>query len=213
MNKFDGIIFDIDGTLTSTNNLIFASFNHITKKYLNKSYTWKEIQGLFGPTENVIIKDLIKDHYSEAKKDYYDFYSENHNAMANLYSGIHDLIIKLKNNGILLSIYTGKGRESSEITLKETGIFDFFDLVVTGDDIPDHKPSPDGITIFLDTFGLKKDRIIMVGDAPADIKAARNAGIKSASVLWDSYAKEKVLEMGSDYNFHSVEDLADFLLK
>jgi phosphoglycolate phosphatase-like HAD superfamily hydrolase len=36
MEKFTGIIFDIDGTLTSTNELIYASFNHIAKKYLHK---------------------------------------------------------------------------------------------------------------------------------------------------------------------------------
>ena len=53
----------------------------------------------------------------------------------------------------------------------------------------------------------------MVGDSPADVKASHTTGIKVASVLWDSYAKEKVLELKSDYVFHTVEDLKVFLKK
>ncbi len=53
---FDGFIFDIDGTLTSTNQLIFDSFNFIAKKFLNKTFTDDEIIGLFGPTEGQIIE-------------------------------------------------------------------------------------------------------------------------------------------------------------
>jgi len=51
----------------------------------------------------------------------------------------------------------------------------------------------------------------MVGDSPADVKAAKAAGVKVASVLWDSYSKEKVLELKSDFVFHSVEELRIFL--
>jgi len=54
MKKFEGIIFDIDGTLTSTNELIFASFNHVATKYLNKKLTNEEIISLFGPPEDTI---------------------------------------------------------------------------------------------------------------------------------------------------------------
>ncbi len=64
--NFDGIIFDIDGTITATNKLIFASFNHITKKYLNKKYTHKEITALFGPTERTIIKQMMNDNFENA---------------------------------------------------------------------------------------------------------------------------------------------------
>ena len=58
---FKGIIFDIDGTLTSTNQLIFDSFNHIAKKYLNRTFTDDEIISLFGPTEDAILKEWCGD--------------------------------------------------------------------------------------------------------------------------------------------------------
>ena len=68
MNQFKGIIFDIDGTLTSTNDLIFASFNYITKKYLGKTFSNEEIVKWFGPTEDVILKEFCGDNYEKARE-------------------------------------------------------------------------------------------------------------------------------------------------
>ena len=207
---FKGIIFDIDGTLTSTNELIFASFNHITEKYLGKAYSSDEIISLFGPTEDKILEDICGENFEHAKKDYYDFYTHNHH-MADLYPGINVILSNLKKKSVLLSIYTGKGRKAAVITLKKLDIHDFFDLIITGDDVKKHKPSSEGIEIFIDKFGLNKEQVLMIGDSPADIKAAKAAGVKIASVLWDSYDKEKVLQLKSDFIFHSVEELKNFL--
>ena len=212
MRKFDGIIFDIDGTLTETNELIYATFNHVIGKYLNTTYTSQEITALFGPTAETIIRDLIKENTEEAVEDYFNFYESNHFSMAKVYDGISEIIIGIRNLGIPLSIYTGKGRRSSMITLKQAGLIDYFDMIVTGDDIADHKPSPEGVDMFVEKFGLTREKVLMIGDAPADVKAARATGIKIASVLWDSYAKEEVMKMGSDYYFNTVEDIKEFLL-
>jgi len=210
MEKFTGIIFDIDGTLTSTNELIFASFNHIAEKYLHKQFTDKEITEMFGPTEDVILKQWCPDDYEAARKDYYDFYEQNH-SMAALYPGIIEILDILKKRNILLSIYTGKGRDASIITLKKLKIYDYFDLIITGDEVEEHKPSPEGITLFLEKFNLPKVNVLMVGDSPADIKASRAAGVKVASVIWDAYAKKEVIKLNPDYLFNSVAELKDFL--
>ncbi len=211
MNQFKGIIFDIDGTLTSTNDLIFASFNFITKKYLGKTYSNEEILKWFGPTEDVILKEFCGENYEKAREEYYRFYSDNH-FMADIYPGVREILEELKSRGVLLSIYTGKGREAAAITLRKIGIYHFFDLIITGDEVKEHKPSPEGIEIFLEKFHLEKDDVIMIGDSPSDVKAAHAAGVKVASVLWDSLAKDHVLQMNSDYVFHTVAELKDFLL-
>ena len=211
MRNFDGIIFDIDGTLTSTNELIFATFRHVTEKYLNKSVTDEEIIALFGPTEDVILKEFMKDDYDEARKDYIEFYEAKHHLMADVFPGIRAILEFIKSKNILLSIYTGKGRDSSVITLKKIGVYDLFDMIVTGDDVADHKPSPEGIDVFVNKYNLTREKVLMIGDAPADIIAARSAGVKIASVVWESYAKEEVLSMNSDYVFETVDGLMKFL--
>ncbi len=213
MQKFNGFIFDIDGTLTSTNRLIFDTFNFVAGKYLDRKYTDEEIIQFFGPTEDVILKELMKENYKAARKDYYDFYKKNHKRLADIYPGIKEILIQIKNAGKPLGIFTGKGRESSVISLKEIGVYDLFDLIVTGDDVKNHKPSPEGIFKFLNKYGLKPGEVLLIGDAPSDIKSAKEAGVKVASALWDSYAREKVLKMESDFRLYSVRELKALIEK
>ncbi len=211
MSKFEGFIFDIDGTLTSTNKLIFAAFNHVTKKYLGKTLTDEEVIALFGPPEDVILKEWFGDNYENARKDYYEFYETKHNEMAELFPGIKEILEMIKNKNLPLAVFTGKGRKTTTITLKQLGIIDYFDLIVTGDDVKNHKPSAEGIKMILEKFNLPPEKVLMIGDAPSDIKASHEAGVKIASVVWDSYAKDEVLKMQSDYIFHSVDELGKFL--
>jgi HAD superfamily hydrolase (TIGR01509 family) len=209
--KFKGYIFDIDGTITATNDLIFATFNHVADKYLNKSLTNSEIIALFGPTEDVILKDWMGPKYEEARRDYYEFYDLNHDKMATAYPGIIEIIKEIKNNGLPLGIYTGKGRISTQITLSKIGILDYFDLIISGDDVKNHKPSPEGILKFAEKFNLQPSNILMIGDAPADIIAAKTAGAKVASVLWDSYALDTIKRLKADFYFNTVEELHKFI--
>lgn len=209
-SRFKGIIFDVDGTLTYTNQLIFDSFNHITQKYLGRTFSDEEIIALFGPTEDVILKEMCKDEYESARADYYKYYKDNH-AIAQLYEGIKPLIIEIKNSGILLSVFTGKGRTSALITLDELGLTKYFDMIVSGDDVEDHKPAPEGIIKFLKNFKLNPSEVLMIGDAVYDIIAAKQAGVEIASVLWDSYAEEKVRELNGNNIFHSVDELRSFI--
>ena len=209
---FKGIIFDIDGTLTSTNKLIFKSFNYIAEKYLKRTFTDEEIISLFGPTEDVILEQWCSKDYEAARKDYYNFYKSNHH-LAALYPGIKNLLDYLKKKKILLGIFTGKGRQASIITLEELGIKNFFDMIVTGDDVANHKPSSEGILKFIDEYNLRKEEVLMIGDSVGDVKASKEAGIKIASALWDSYAAERVKNLGSDYYFNTVEELQLFLNK
>ncbi|MGD1006664.1 MAG: HAD family hydrolase [Ignavibacteriaceae bacterium] len=210
MRNFDGIIFDVDGTLTSTNDLIFKSFRYISNKYLNKSITNEEIMKLFGPPENVIIKEWTGDNYDTARKDYYDYYTRNHH-LANLFPGIKKILTYIKSKNILLAIFTGKGREAATITLQKLEVYDYFDLIITGDDVKEHKPSAEGINNFIKKFNLDKARVLMIGDASPDFKAARSAGVKIASVLWDQYVKEEVKSLDSDFLFHTVEEFKKFI--
>ena len=66
---------------------------------------------------------------------------------------------------------------------------------------------------FIYKYNFKKEEVLMIGDSVADVKASKEAGIKIASALWDSYAVERVKNLGSDYYFNNINDLKEFLLK
>ena len=210
-NNFGGIIFDLDGTLAETHELIFASFNHIAEKYLNKRMTNVEIASHFGPTEDVILKNWAKGNYDQARKDYYDYYESRHDEMVTIFPGLKEIIQLIKNKNIPLGIFTGKGYDSTIITLKAIGLHNLFDMIVTGDDVEEHKPSPEGINKFVEKFGLDRNKVLMVGDAHVDVIAAKQAGVKVAAVLWDSLTADKIKNLNPDYIFHAIEEFSNFI--
>jgi phosphoglycolate phosphatase-like HAD superfamily hydrolase len=63
----------------------------------------------------------------------------------------------------------------------------------------------------MDRFKLPPGEILMIGDAVADVKASHEAGIPIAAVVWDSYAKDKIMQMKTDYLFHNVAELREWL--
>ena len=126
--------------------------------------------------------------------------------MANSFQGMDEILDSIKSSNKNLAIFTGKGRESTRITLEKIGYENYFGLIVSGDDVENHKPAPDGILKILDHYKLKNDEVLMIGDSQHDVEASKSANVKIASVIWDSYAKDEVLKMNPDYVFHDITD-------
>jgi pyrophosphatase PpaX len=202
------IIFDMDGTLTETNRLIFDSFNHIAERYGKRQYKEEEIVKMFGPPEEGALLSIVKEtQIDEAMDEYLKFYRGHHGELARLHAGMREILEFIKSRGCKLAIFTGKGTHTTRITLQEFGIDKYFDYVVTGNDVVNHKPSCEGIQKIMSHFGLAPSEALMIGDAVSDVKASHDAGVKIAVVLWDSYAKDKVLSMQTDYAFHTVAEM------
>jgi HAD superfamily hydrolase (TIGR01509 family) len=207
-----GVLFDIDGTLTRTNELIFATFNFITAKYCGRTYGPREIIALFGPPEEgALIAIVGEERLDAAMDDLCDFYSRHHHAMAGLHEGMDEVLAFLKTMGIPLGVFTGKGRRTAMITLEALGIAGYFDLIVSGNDVVRHKPDPEGIRKFIEAFSLAPAEVLMVGDAMGDITASRGAGATSVAVLWDSYDRERVAGAGADVVFEEVGGFLSWL--
>jgi pyrophosphatase PpaX len=212
MTPLKCVIFDMDGTLTQTHRLIFDAFNFIAMKYQGKKYLEAEITAMFGPPEEgALLRVVPPESIDRVMKEYLEYYDTHHDELAQLYPGIPDVLQYLRERGIRLALFTGKGIHTTTITLKKFALEQFFDMVVTGNDVVNHKPSSEGIRKIMDRFGLQPDEVLMVGDSVGDIKASHEAGVKVAAVLWYSFAEEKVLQMNTDYVFHNVTEFLAWL--
>ena len=202
----------MDGTLTQTNQLIYDSFNYIAHKYAGRTYTVPEITAMFGPPEEGSLLAIVSpEQIDEVMKDYLAFYRAHHNELAQIYPGIEDILRSLKESGRKLALFTGKGIHTAMITLQEFHIEKYFDFIVTGNDVVKHKPSSEGLLKIMEHFTLQPDELLMVGDSVSDVKAAHEAGVTIAAVVWDSYAKEKVLQMKTDFVFENTKEFQDWL--
>jgi HAD superfamily hydrolase (TIGR01509 family) len=211
MRTFSAFVFDMDGTITNTNRLIFDSFNHIVQTYRGGTMSDREIASLFGPPEEGAIVAIVgEEQLDAAMEQYLSFYRERHQELASVYEGMPELIDELHRRGVILAIFTGKGRHTTDITLEKFGLTRYFRKVVTGNDVKKHKPSGEGITSILRDLSLDPHRTIMVGDSASDIIAAREAGIPVASVLWDAFNKDRVLQHERDFTFHAVSEFSSW---
>jgi HAD superfamily hydrolase (TIGR01509 family) len=206
------IIFDMDGTLTETGRLIFDSFNHIAERYQQRRYKEDEIIKMFGPPEEVALLNIVgEEKIDEAMDEYLRYYRAHHAELARLHPGMKEILDLVRSRRCKLAIFTGKGAHTTRITLGELGVADYFDYIVTGNDVTNHKPSSEGIQKILRHFALSPEEALMVGDAVSDVKAAHAANVKIGVVVWDSYAKERVLAMQTDYVFRTVDELKQWL--
>jgi HAD superfamily hydrolase (TIGR01549 family) len=202
----------MDGTLTQTNQLIYDSFNYIAQKYAGRTYSIPEITAMFGPPEEEALLSIVHSkQIDNVMKDYLSFYRKHHNQLARIYPGMENILSSIKERGKMLALFTGKGTPTATITLQEFHIEKYFDYVVTGNDVVKRKPSSEGLFKIMKHFTLQPDEMLMVGDSVVDVKAAREAGVKIAAVVWDSYTKDKVLQMKTDFVFNDTKEFQDWL--
>lgn len=212
MKHLKCIVFDMDGTLTQTNQLIYDSFNYIAQLYTGRTYSIPEITAMFGPPEEEALLSIVRpDQIDAVMKDYLSFYQTHHHHIARMYPGMENILSSIKEHGTRIALFTGKGMPTATITLREFRIEKYFDYVVTGNDVVKRKPSSEGLIKIMQHFALQPDEVLMVGDSDVDVKAAHEAGVKIAAVLWDSYAKEKVLKMKTDFVFHDTKEFQNWL--
>ena len=116
-------------------------------------------------------------------------------------TGWREALDALKERGIPMAVFTGKGRRTAEITLDVLGLASYFSMIVTGNDVTRYKPHGEGICRILERLGVSPSETVMVGDSMADVHASRDAGVVMAAVLWDAYDRERVLAAGTDLVF------------
>ena len=183
------VIFDLDGTLADTHQLIFDSFNFIMRKYKSIELTPQEIMSYFGPPEDVCIRNMMgNDNFASAWSDYLHYY-EKHLEETMIFPGIKELLNNLKASEILLGIFTGKGKETTESTLEFHGILNLFDMVMTGSNVKNHKPHPEGVELMLKKLKVAPSDTLVVGDSMADYKVAYSSGTDFIAAMYDPFLR------------------------
>lgn len=208
--KFSLVIFDLDGTLADTHQLIFDSFNFIMRKYKSMEMTPQEIMSFFGPTEDVCLRNIIgEERFEEGWCEYLDYYAK-HLDETTLFPGIRNIVKDLRSSGAHLAVFTGKGKETTKLTLDFHQVTRFFDLIVTGSGVRNHKPHPEGVELALKELRVKARDAVLVGDSISDFKAAGSAGTSFIAVSYDGLAKHRFDDVDC-LKARSVEELSSLL--
>ncbi len=203
--QLKGIVFDFDGTLAETWPICFEAFRNAFMKHTGKHYTDEEIEAMFGPDEEGIIKRILPVGWEAGVQTYLEEYERAHTLCESLFPGIEDALTLLSKRNIALAMATGKGMGSTVISLKRLGLDGYFDVVEAGHAVGGRKW--DSIENILAAWGFRPEEVAYVGDAPTDVDAARKAGVAAIGAAWSVHSNKAEIEAKSpDILFASVAE-------
>jgi len=214
MAKINTVLFDFDGTIMDTNNLILESWQHTFRTVEGKERAAEDILETFGEPLNITMGKLLPQvAVEEGVKIYRSYHHDRFTELIEVFPGIPELLAELKQRGYKTGVVTSRLRNTTELGLKTYDMEQYFDTVVTCDDTDKHKPDPEPVNIALERLGAKPEEAIMVGDSMFDILCAKNAGVTSAMVGWALAIsdEDKTGENQPDYILEKAEDLLTIL--
>jgi pyrophosphatase PpaX len=208
------LLFDLDGTLLDTRNLIISSFQHTFEKHLGLKITPEELYPYFGEPL-ITTMERFDPKQGRAMVDTYRAHNLiHHDEKIEIFPGVAEIIPYLYGKGHKLGIVTSKLRMTAERGIKFFGLEDYFDTFVTIDDTKNHKPHPEPIYLALERLQHKDlNNVYMIGDSPFDIQCAHNAGVKSCALGWSVFSKEQLMQDKPHYYLDSIKEMVDLAEK
>ncbi len=201
------LLFDFDGTLLNTNELIIQTFMYVLEERFPGQYSPKDCMDFIGPSLKETFEQLTPNEVEEMIEKYRQFNQANHDKLVTEYDGVVETLEKLKAQGIRLAIVSTKRKDTIEKGLILMGAQHLFEFWVGVDDVQNVKPDPEPVLLAIEKLGVSKEDVMMIGDNYHDIEAGKNAGVKTAGVAWSIKGEEFLKQFNPDYMLQHMTDL------
>ncbi|MBN1322074.1 MAG: HAD-IA family hydrolase [Thermoleophilia bacterium] len=208
---YKAVVFDLDGTLVDSVELIIISFQHAIRQVLGREISREESIVWVGRPLREQMAHFSPEHAEELVDVYREFNHREHDRMLKLYDGILNLLDALLKARVKLGLVTSKSRYTTQMAFDLTGIESYFDASVCADESPGNKPSPEPISTCLERLGVDPAEAAYVGDSPSDIQAALAAGVRAIGVTWGVFDAEALEAEKPDILVHTIPELAEVL--
>lgn len=209
MKKINTILFDLDGTLIDTNDIIISSFRSTFDRHFpDIEVTDDQIRSFIGPTLEQTFSEYTKDPFEiqDMIKSYREFYVIYEVGNFEIYPDVLEVITDLKSKGYNLGILTSKFKEAAWPSFTYYGLENIFDSFTSLDDVEYPKPHRNAVDVALKNF-QNVTGAIMIGDNQSDILAGKNAGIYSAGVAWCLKGAVHLMEVEPDFMLKDMKDI------
>lgn len=191
MRPLDVCLFDLDGTLVDSIELIFRSYEHAFSERGFEPLARAELLGYLGRT----LPDCFRCFADDPREvealiaSYRRFNLVHHDDLVTAYPGTQDTLELLRARGVRLGVVTSKKRETA---LRGLGVCGFetttFDVFVALEDCARHKPDPEPLERALATLGAQAAGTGYVGDSPHDVAAANGARMRAFVAGWGPFS-------------------------
>lgn len=211
MNGIRTMLFDLDGTILDTNELIIRSFLESLKGYVPEDFCRDHII----PSMGLTLTDQMKlfsglGDVEHLVKAYREVNLRLHDDLVTTFMHVNEVLEKLHGEGVQIGVVTTKMRLTTERGLRFVGIYDYIDAIVTIDDVTHPKPHPEPVQKAMALLGADPASTIMVGDSTVDIQSAVAAGAIGVGVAWSLKGGQILRDAGASYVIDDMRELYAF---
>ena len=212
--RFDLIAFDWDGTLYDSTAVIVRSIQEAVADVGGQVPTDERASYVIGMALAQALAyaapDVPAQKHAELNNRYrYHFLQ--HQDELSLFPGVMEMLARLRERGVLLTVATGKSRRGLDLALQDPLLRGMFDDSRTADETAG-KPHPLMLEELMSEFGVAPERTLMVGDTSHDLQMAINAGCASVGVAYGAHPGDQLLTYQPLYVAQNVAQLQDWLL-
>jgi pyrophosphatase PpaX len=203
------LLFDLDGTLIDSVELILASARHAFEGYRGRRPTDADWIAGIGKPLRVQLEELAErpEDVEPLFLRYRQFFRENHDAMTRPFPGAVDVVASLRSLGHPVGIVTAKWVEPAWRSLRHTGLAPHVEAVVGADSLAEHKPDPAPVHLALSQLGRAPEEALLLGDSPHDLAAGNAAGVATAAALWGAGPREALSAAGPRHLLSDIREL------
>ncbi|MBI9099597.1 MAG: HAD family hydrolase [Spirochaetaceae bacterium] len=201
----EAVIFDLDGTLLNTIDDLADSMNQVLHENSLPEHDRDKYFYFVGNGARKLVERALPEGWGDEKSvekflnRYREVYGERWNRKTRLYSGIEDLLLKLRELQIPLAILSNKPHK--DVLKVVAHYFDntLFSVIAGQKEHLPHKPSPDGVFLILKELNVLRENCLFVGDSSVDMQTAVNGGLKAVGVSWGFRSVKELREYGADF--------------
>lgn len=189
MHSPSAMLFDLDGTLIDSIELIVRSFQHATERHLGAPLPREVIVSSIGRSLRAEYERLAPGQGAALVATHRAFTLANHDDYVTLYPGVLDMLAGVRARGIVTGIVTSKARISAAPSFARFALDHAMSVIVVEDDTERHKPDPAPLLHAAALLALPPTACWYVGDSTHDLEAARAAGMTGIGVTWGPYPR------------------------
>lgn len=203
---FRAVLFDVDGTLIDTAELIADALEYTCRRHLGVTHPREEYFALIGVPAMEQMRILGGDRAAEMF-DTVTAYYEEYCHLEGPFPGALDMLARLHEVGIPLGLVTSKTRGELTPTLERVPLHRYVRVMVTADQTTRPKPYPDPVYLALQTLEVSAEHVLFVGDSPYDLQSGRAAGVRTGAATWGPHPLAKLAAEQPDYLFKSFREV------
>jgi phosphoglycolate phosphatase len=195
MNK-KAIIWDWNGTLLNDTDICVDCMNQVLEKRgleLLDAQRYREIFTF--PVKNYYLEagiDLDREAFEIPAMEFINLYHKNL-PLADLFKCVKEVLIEFKNRGYYQAVLSAMEHESLEASLKDKGVFPYFDIITGINDHYANSKLEIGREL-MDAILFKRGEMLLIGDSLHDLEVADELGIECVLVANGHQSYERLLE-------------------